>query len=50
LSEFLLEGVATTHPLAVDIVESEEFTSGSYTTGFLSEAASRIPTLRGEAA
>jgi acetyl-CoA carboxylase, biotin carboxylase subunit len=50
LSEFVLEGVATTHALAVDIVESEEFTSGSYTTGFLSEAASRLPTLRGEAA
>jgi acetyl-CoA carboxylase, biotin carboxylase subunit len=50
LSEFVLEGVATTHALAVDIVESEEFTSGSYTTGFLAEAASRLPTLRGEAA
>jgi hypothetical protein len=46
----VLEGVATTHALAVDIVESEEFTSGSYTTGFLAEAASRLPTLRGEAA
>jgi acetyl-CoA carboxylase biotin carboxylase subunit len=50
LSEFVLEGVPTTRDLAVDIVESEEFTSGSYTTGFLAEAASRLPTLRGEAA
>jgi acetyl-CoA carboxylase biotin carboxylase subunit len=50
LSEFILEGVPTTHALAVDIAESEEFTRGRYTTGFLSEAASRLPTLRGEAA
>ncbi|MGH3007007.1 MAG: hypothetical protein ACRDOS_14130, partial [Gaiellaceae bacterium] len=50
LSEFILEGVPTTHALAVDIAESEEFTRGRYTTGFLSEAASRLPTLRGDAA
>jgi acetyl-CoA carboxylase biotin carboxylase subunit len=50
LSEFQLEGVPTTHGLAVDIVESEEFLSGRYTTGFLAEAASRLPALSGEAA
>jgi acetyl-CoA carboxylase biotin carboxylase subunit len=50
LSEFALEGVPTTHGLAVDILETEEFDSGKYTTGFLAEASGRLPSLRGEAA
>ncbi|HEX2045873.1 MAG TPA: acetyl-CoA carboxylase biotin carboxylase subunit [Gaiellaceae bacterium] len=50
LSEFVLEGVPTTRDLAVDIVESEAFTSGRYTTAFLTDAAATLPALRGEAA
>jgi acetyl-CoA carboxylase biotin carboxylase subunit len=50
LSEFVLEGVPTTRDLAADIVESEEFTSGRYTTEFLADAAASLPALRGEAA
>jgi acetyl-CoA carboxylase, biotin carboxylase subunit len=50
LSEFELEGVPTTCALAQDIAESEEFATGRYTTGFIAEAAPRLPTLRGQAA
>jgi acetyl-CoA carboxylase biotin carboxylase subunit len=50
LSEFALEGVPTTRGLAVDILETDEFRSGEYDTGFLAEAAGRLPSLRGEAA
>jgi acetyl-CoA carboxylase, biotin carboxylase subunit len=39
LSEFELDGVPTTRDLAVDILESEDFTSGRYTTAFLAEAS-----------
>ena len=39
LSEFELDGVPTTRDLAVDILESEDFTSGHYTTAFLAEAS-----------
>jgi acetyl-CoA carboxylase biotin carboxylase subunit len=39
LSEFELEGVPTTRPLAMDIVESDSFASGAYTTSFLGDAA-----------
>jgi acetyl-CoA carboxylase, biotin carboxylase subunit len=35
LSEFELEGVPTTHSLAMDILDTESFTSGAYTTSFL---------------
>jgi acetyl-CoA carboxylase, biotin carboxylase subunit len=50
LSEFELEGVPTTCALAQDIAASEEFAMGDYTTGFIAEAAPRLPTLRGQAA
>jgi acetyl-CoA carboxylase, biotin carboxylase subunit len=49
LSEFELAGVPTTCGLAGDILETEEFTSGRYTTGFLTEAAGRLPALAGAA-
>jgi acetyl-CoA/propionyl-CoA carboxylase biotin carboxyl carrier protein len=39
LSEFELEGVPTTRALAMDIIETESFASGDYTTAFLAEAA-----------
>jgi acetyl-CoA carboxylase biotin carboxylase subunit len=38
LSEFELEGLPTTKALAMDIIETEGFTSGAYTTAFLAEA------------
>jgi acetyl-CoA carboxylase biotin carboxylase subunit len=50
LSEFALDGVPTTHALAVEVLETEEFESGDYTTGFLAEAAGRLVSLQGEAA
>jgi acetyl-CoA carboxylase biotin carboxylase subunit len=45
LSEFELDGVPTTRELAVDILESDDFETGRYTTAFLSEAAARLPAL-----
>ena len=50
LSELELEGVPTTRDLALDIVSSEEFGSGDYTTSFLADAASSLEALRGGAA
>ena len=50
LSELELEGVPTTRDLALDIVSSEEFGSGDYTTSFLADAASSLESLRGGAA
>jgi acetyl-CoA carboxylase, biotin carboxylase subunit len=47
LSEFELTGVPTTCGLAIDIVDTEEFRSGRYTTGFLAAVAERLPSLRG---
>jgi acetyl-CoA carboxylase biotin carboxylase subunit len=38
LSEFELEGLPTTKALAMDVIETEGFTSGAYTTAFLAEA------------
>jgi acetyl-CoA carboxylase, biotin carboxylase subunit len=50
LSEFELVGVPTTRDLALDILASEEFASGRYTTSFLSEAAKTFATLGAETA
>jgi acetyl-CoA carboxylase biotin carboxylase subunit len=50
LSELELEGVPTTRELALDIVSSEEFRSGDYTTSFLADAAPSLESLRGGAA
>ena len=47
LGELELEGVPTTRELALDILRSEEFASGRYSTGFLEEAAARLPALAG---
>ena len=43
----MLEGVPTTRELAIDILRSEEFASGRYSTGFLAEAAERLPAIAG---
>jgi acetyl-CoA carboxylase biotin carboxylase subunit len=45
LTEFELEGVPTTRDLAVDILESQPFITGHYTTAFLSEAGAALPAL-----
>jgi len=45
LSEFELEGVPTTRDLAEEIVGSEEFTTGRYTTRFLEEAGGSLAAL-----
>jgi acetyl-CoA carboxylase biotin carboxylase subunit len=50
LEEFELDGVPTTCGLAIDIVRSEQFTAGRYTTGFLAEAGTALAALAGEAA
>jgi acetyl-CoA carboxylase biotin carboxylase subunit len=45
LGELQLEGPPTTRALAVDILRSEEFASGRYSTSFLAEASERLPAL-----
>ena len=46
LTEFELEGVPTTRELAIDILESEPFTSGSYSTAFIAETGPTLPLAR----
>ena len=45
LGELQLDGVPTTRALAIDVLRSEEFGSGRYSTGFLAEAGARLPAL-----
>src|SRR5690348_14900106 len=45
LHEFEIEGVPTTREIALDILSSDEFRSGDYSTSFLEEAADRLPAL-----
>ena len=45
LEELELDGVPTTRELALDVLRTEEFRSGEYTTGFLNDAAASLPTL-----
>jgi acetyl-CoA carboxylase, biotin carboxylase subunit len=47
LGELQLQGVPTTRELAMDVLRSEEFGSGRYSTGFLAEAGARLPALAG---
>jgi acetyl-CoA carboxylase biotin carboxylase subunit len=42
LGELVVEGVPTTRELAIDILRSEEFGSGRYSTDYLAEAADRL--------
>jgi acetyl-CoA carboxylase, biotin carboxylase subunit len=49
LTEFELEGVPTTRELALDILESEPFTSGRYTTAFIAETGATLRSLAPEA-
>jgi acetyl-CoA carboxylase, biotin carboxylase subunit len=50
LTEFELEGVPTTRELAMEIVESEPFASGRYTTGFITDVGPSLAALAPEAA
>ncbi len=45
LGELQLDGVATTRELAIDVLRSEGFASGRYSTGYLEETASALPAL-----
>jgi acetyl-CoA carboxylase, biotin carboxylase subunit len=45
LTEFELQGVPTTRELAIDILESDEFAGGDYTTAFLGEAGASLAAL-----
>jgi acetyl-CoA carboxylase, biotin carboxylase subunit len=45
LGELRLEGVPTTRELAIDILRSEGFASGHYSTSWLEESASALPAL-----
>jgi acetyl-CoA carboxylase biotin carboxylase subunit len=47
LDEFEIEGVPTTRSVLADILASDEFQSGEYSTSFLEEAGSRLPALIG---
>jgi acetyl-CoA carboxylase biotin carboxylase subunit len=45
LTELDVDGIPTTRELAVDVLRSAEFASGSYSTSTLSELEGRIPSL-----
>ena len=47
LSEFEIEGVPTTREILGEILDSDEFRSGEYSTSFLEEAGARLPALAG---
>ncbi|HVS84493.1 MAG TPA: hypothetical protein VHD91_02545, partial [Gaiellaceae bacterium] len=50
LREFEIAGVATTRDVLYEILGSDEFRSGEYSTSFLDEAGSRLPALAGAVA
>jgi acetyl/propionyl-CoA carboxylase alpha subunit len=45
LGELELEGVPSTRELALDILRSDAFASGEYSTGYLGEVQDRLPSL-----
>jgi biotin carboxylase len=47
--EFEIEGVPTTKGLLLDILGSEQFRSGVYSTSFLEEEGASLPSLSGGA-
>jgi acetyl-CoA carboxylase, biotin carboxylase subunit len=47
LGELEVRGVPTTREAAIEILGSEEFRSGEYSTSFLEEAGARLPALAG---
>jgi biotin carboxylase len=47
LGEFEIEGVPTTRDVLSEILGSDEFRSGEYSTSFIDEAGARLPALVG---
>ena len=47
LLELEIDGVPTTRDVLYDILGSDEFRSGEYSTSFLEEAGARLPALAG---
>jgi acetyl-CoA carboxylase, biotin carboxylase subunit len=45
LDELAIEGVTTTRELAIDILRSEAFASGSYSTSFLADSEAALPAM-----
>ncbi len=45
LRELEVEGIPTTRELAVDVLSSDGFARGEYTTGYLAEMEDRLPSL-----
>jgi acetyl-CoA carboxylase, biotin carboxylase subunit len=46
LEELEIEGIPTTQALALDVLRSRGFASGSYSTGYLDEMEAHLPSLR----
>lgn len=46
LGELEIAGIPTTRELAIDVLRSPGFVSGEYSTGYLEEMASELPSLR----
>ena len=46
LEEFSVEGIPTTRELALDVLRSDGFRSGAYSTGYLGEMEAHLPSLR----
>jgi acetyl-CoA carboxylase biotin carboxylase subunit len=46
LEELTVEGIPTTRDLALDVIRSEGFASGAYSTGYLDEVEAHLPSLR----
>ena len=46
LEELAVEGIPTTRELALDVLRSDGFAPGSYSTGYLDEMEAHLPSLR----
>ena len=46
LEELVIEGIPTTRELALDVLRSESFAAGDYSTGYLDEMEAHLPSLR----
>ena len=46
LEELSVDGIPTTRDLALDVLRSEGFAAGSYSTGYLDEMEAQLPSLR----
>jgi acetyl-CoA carboxylase biotin carboxylase subunit len=46
LEELGVDGIPTTRELALDVLRSDGFASGSYSTGYLDDVEAQLPSLR----